>query len=114
MDEIPRPKGGPKTRQGKRTSSANALKHDVTAAKLLPVVVGSGSLEELRREFLLEYARKSATERHLIDELARHAAMLGRVLPEDQPRDLAIRAVIWPDTSLERPPAHWVNQTIDD
>lgn len=76
MNQTPRPGGGPRTRQGKRASSANALKHGLTAATLLPVVVGSGRLEELRLEFLLEYAPRSATERHLVDELARHAAML--------------------------------------
>jgi hypothetical protein len=72
----PRKRGGPRTVAGKLASRRNGLKHGLTATKLINSVLPAGRVAELRDELLAELAPRSTIERLLVNELARHAAML--------------------------------------
>jgi transposase-like protein len=56
----------------------NAAKHGLTAQKLLPEVLGATLIEDNRRKFYAEFRPTTASDFHLVDELARHAAALTR------------------------------------
>jgi hypothetical protein len=56
----------------------NALTHGLTATKRLPEILGSELVHAARRQFYEEWKPATATEQHLVDELARHAAALAR------------------------------------
>jgi hypothetical protein len=59
-------------------SALNATKHGLAAKKHLPEILGSELVEAMRRQFFAEWNPATATQRHLVDELARHAAALAR------------------------------------
>ncbi len=56
--------------------SANATKHGLTAKKYLPAALDAVRLGHYRHRFREEYQPVTPTELLLVDELARHAAML--------------------------------------
>jgi transposase-like protein len=58
--------------------SLNAAKHGLSATKLLPEVLGATLIEDIRRKFYAEFRPTTASDFHLVDELARHAAALTR------------------------------------
>jgi hypothetical protein len=71
-----RKKGGPRTAAGKLRSRQNALQHGLTSKKLVDDVIPTGRLDDLRRELLTEIAPTTTIGRLLVDEVARHGAML--------------------------------------
>ena len=71
-----RRKGGPRTDAGKEKSRANSLRHGLTATTLIHAVLPAGRVDELRAELAAEIAPRTILERFLVDEVARHAAML--------------------------------------
>ncbi len=66
------PQGGPKTDAGKLASRQNARKHGLTARTLLP----RERIDTLRGALMEQYLPANPTEQILVDEVARHAAML--------------------------------------
>jgi transposase-like protein len=63
---------------GTLASRGNALRHGLTARALLPRVFQEGEIQDLLAAFEAEWQPAAATERVLVEELARHAAALGR------------------------------------
>lgn len=72
----PKPRGGPRTREGKNRSRRNALKHGMTSTQLVPNVLRAQRVDYYREVFSVHFQPPNALERVLVDELARHAAML--------------------------------------
>lgn len=70
------PKGGPRTLEGKARSRTNALRHGLTATTLCDAVLPANRVNELRAELCAEIGPRTVIERLLVDEVARHAAML--------------------------------------
>jgi hypothetical protein len=60
------------------TPALNAAQHGLTAKKFLPDILGAELVQEARRQFWAEWQPATATEQHLVAELARHAAALAR------------------------------------
>jgi transposase-like protein len=58
--------------------AANAVRHGLSAKKFVPQVLGPELLDNYRAEFCAEWKPRTPTERHLVDELCRHAAALAR------------------------------------
>jgi len=54
----------------------NAVKHGLTATTLLPAIVGAETLDRHFQRLSAEWQPKTATEKILVAELARHAAAL--------------------------------------
>jgi len=69
-------RGGPKTSEGKSVSRANAIKHGLCSKEMLPDILGSERLEAYREKVIREFNPTTITEDILVNELARHAAML--------------------------------------
>jgi hypothetical protein len=90
-----------------RTPALNAAKHGLTAKKLLPVILGSELLADTRRRFYAEFQPATATEQHLVDELARHAAALARAeqiedgLLRTSARGLSLAACVADDSDAQ-------------
>ncbi len=72
----PARRGGPRTAEGKARSRGNALKHGLTSELLLPKILQRSQVDSYRQRFTADMQPASALERTLIDEMARHAAML--------------------------------------
>jgi hypothetical protein len=70
------PKGGPRTLEGKARSRTNALRHGLTATTLINAVLPANRVNELRADLSAEIGPRTVIERLLVDEVARHAAML--------------------------------------
>jgi hypothetical protein len=90
-----------------RTPALNAAKHGLTAKKLLPEILGSEMVEDTRRRFYAEFQPATATEQHLVDELARHAAALARAeqiedgLLRTSARGLCLAACVADDSDVQ-------------
>jgi len=69
-------RGGPRTVEGKERSRANAVKHGLCATELLPTILPPGRLAQYIARFTEEHQPKTETQRTLVAELARHAAVL--------------------------------------
>jgi hypothetical protein len=70
------PNGGPRSLEGKARSRTNALRHGLTATTLIDAVLPANRINELRAELSAEIGPRTVIERLLVDEVARHAAML--------------------------------------
>ena len=73
---LHRRKGGPRTLEGTTRSRTNALRHGLTATTLIDAVLPIGRVDELRAQLSVEMRPRTVVERLLVDEVARHAAML--------------------------------------
>jgi hypothetical protein len=69
-------RGGPRSAAGKRVSSANAMKHGMTARRPLPCALQPGCVESYRSQLRDKYAPSTPVEDLLVNEPAPHAAML--------------------------------------
>lgn len=69
-------RGGPRTPAGKAASRTNALRHGLTATKLLPQVLQTGRVDLLREQLREHFRPRNQVETLLVDEMARHGAML--------------------------------------
>jgi transposase-like protein len=64
--------------------AANAVTHGLSAAKLLPEILGRELLQRHRRNFHEQWKPSTVTEECLVEELARHAAALERATPIEE------------------------------
>ncbi len=71
--------GGPQTCEGKTTCSRNAIRHGLSAKKLLVEVLDRELVEQRRQSLSEEWGPQTPTERYLILEMARHQAALERI-----------------------------------
>jgi transposase-like protein len=76
---------GPQAASRRRTlRAANAATHGLTATEYLPEILGPELLERHRQSFHAEWQPSTATQAHLVEELARHAAALERATPIEE------------------------------
>jgi len=67
---------GPRTPEGKATARANAVQHGLSASTLLPQILQPGRVDFYRQQLTTELHPQTTLEQVLVDEFARHAAML--------------------------------------
>jgi len=72
----PSRKSGPCTPEGIAIARTNAVQHGLSASTLLSEIVPPGRVEFYRRQFTAEIGPQNTIETVLVDEFARHAAML--------------------------------------
>lgn len=71
-------RGGPKTAEGKQASCRNAVKHGLTAVKLVPEILGSDLVRACYERLREEWKPATPTQEFLVVEMARHQAALER------------------------------------
>ncbi len=77
-------RGGPRTPDGKRRASQNAVTHGLSATTRLPEVLGRHVLDGYVRELTAEWRPTTPTQHILVQEIARHAAALERIEQAEQ------------------------------
>jgi hypothetical protein len=105
--------GGPKTATGKLASAANALKHGLTSLRYVPKILEAERFEQVRVELTEEYAPATVTEQFLVDEMARHAAMLG-VAARGEQASFRHHAREVSGVLLQTQPAEGVDDAVED
>ncbi len=74
-----RPRGGPRTTEGKQRSRGNAMTHCMYAKTLLPEVLGTELLARRIRDLMAECDPQTPLETHYVTEMARHTVALERL-----------------------------------
>ena len=70
---------GPRTAEGKATSSMNAMSHGLTSGKVVLPGEDSTQFQHLRRDLLREHRPNTPTEKLLVEEMAQAHWRLDRV-----------------------------------